>query len=172
MQLKVVELLELLNMHLTRAGEIVRTLELHGILIDDANIMHLPHITTEQLTAETESPEVEAFLRTLPGYVPDEGIMPLNTGDVLSNYPGTFVKEVRLNFPAKRMAGALSVKAAVDTVKVTMEKPEPKKTPHAKRVISPEARERIAAAQNKRWQKFRADKLAASATSPAPEHTN
>lgn len=155
MQLKVLNLLEVLNMHLIRAGEVVRLLGLHGIVIDAKDINNLPHVTPAMLSPETMDEAVESFLRTIPGYEPDGDILPLRASP-FSPAPPKKGPTLTNHNPTEAIGSVKVTKATPDKVEAKASLRKPKNT-RAKRVLSPEARERIVTAQKKRWEAHRAN---------------
>ncbi len=173
MILKVEKLIQQLNFHLLRASALVELLDMHGIGVDNHGLQHLGVVTLAELHAAREQSDedqttVEMFLRTLPGYEPDDlpearRIIPAETFTEISELrsvsgPSAFEKVLPKAGP---VLTTHDDKEAIKgpggkPVKVTMsaELSEKLKT-KKKRNLSPDARKRIAAAQRKRWAKFR-----------------
>lgn len=137
MKLNVITLVCTFNHHISMARAIVDVLEAHGISIDQGR--GPSHIGMGDLFSEREDAEVEshlAMLREAAGIDEPEpvGITEART----SSKPST-----RFTPPGHALADKPAPKAKAKTRK--------------KRNLSPEARQRIADAQKKRWEAHRKD---------------
>lgn len=135
MKLNVLSILTMYNHYISMAIALGEVLEAHGIEMDQGRC--LAHLSIGELFSERDDAEVESHLALLREAAGIDGPEPV---------PGEGYTEQRKAWDA--------AKAKPKAEPKPKEKPKTKRTP---RNLTPEARERIAAAQRKRWEAFRAE---------------